>query len=115
MCNLTKGENYYKRDRNMNYRDRNRGFNYRNQNFRDRKKSKFYKLCFLGLKIGQRGNSSSSTLGKSTLVRIDQGGGSSSSTLVKSTLAKIGQRGNSSSSTLIKIGQRGDMIHESRG
>ena len=22
MCNLTKGENYYKRDRNMNYRDR---------------------------------------------------------------------------------------------
>ena len=24
MSNLTKGENYYKRDRNINYRDRNR-------------------------------------------------------------------------------------------
>ena len=39
MSNLTKGENYYGGDRNMNYRDRNRNFSYRNQNFRDRKKS----------------------------------------------------------------------------
>ena len=34
----TKGDNYYKRDRNMNYRDRNRNFSYRNRNFRERKK-----------------------------------------------------------------------------
>ena len=60
MSNLTKGENYYGGDRNMNYRDRNgnfnyrnQNFNYRNQNFRDRKKSDFYKLHFVGLKIGQ--------------------------------------------------------------
>ena len=46
----TKGNNYYKRGRNMNYRDRNRNFSYRNQNFRDRKKSDFKKLQFLGLK-----------------------------------------------------------------
>ena len=50
MCNLTKGENYYKRDRNMNYRDRNRNFSYRNQNFRDRKKIDFEKLYLVGLK-----------------------------------------------------------------
>ena len=55
MCNLTKGENYYKRDRNMNYRDRNRNFSYRNQNFRDRKNKycrRDRKNDRLALKIG---------------------------------------------------------------
>ena len=52
----------------------------------------------MGLKIGQRGNSSSSSL-----VRIEQRGDSSSSTLVKSTLVEIEQKGDSSSSTLVRI------------
>ena len=60
-------------------------------------------------KIGQRGDSSSSTL-----VKIVQRVNSSSNTLVESTLVKI-QRGNSSSITLVKIGQRGDRIHQSGG